>query len=571
MTSEKTNYDVIVVGSGAGGMTAAIRAHDQGLSVLMVEKSNRYGGTSAMSGGGIWIPNHGKSSGVSDSDTEAFQYIRELVEPSVTDARIHAYLKNGREMLNYMEDRTQLRYTAQDTYCDYYPERSGGKSGGRTLDPDACRGEDMLGEAFDQLNDQHVQVLAMGRYAMTMEEGRKMFSKEPGWMLLMCKLMFNYWRDIPQRLRSKRDRRLVLGNALIGRLRRSMMDRKIPLWLNTSLQDLVSEAGKVSGITVTQAGKTTTLTANKGVILAAGGFEHNQEMREKYLPQPTSSRWSAGNLSNTGDAILAGQQLGAATSMMEHAWWGPSVRLDTEDKARVLFVEKSLPGMIFVTAEGKRFANEAAPYQDYGPNAYGANAAPAYAIFDARYRKQYMFGPMIQAEFMPDSRLPKELANGFYEKAETLAELAQKLGVDAQGLQATLTAFNEFAKTGKDEDFQRGDSIHDKYYGDKTNEPNFCLAPVDQAPFYGAKVYPGDLGTKGGLLTDANARVLREDGAVIEGLYAIGNCSASVMGSTYPGAGSTLGPAMTFGFVAANHMAAGEKASAESSADALAG
>lgn len=556
MTSEdgQTEFDVIVVGSGAGGMTAALRAHDLGLSVLVIEKSDRYGGSSAMSGGGIWIPNHGKSSTVADSYDEAFDYMRNLVELSVSDERIHAYLQTGPEMLAYLEGSTRVSYTPQDTYCDYYPDRPGGKNGGRTLDPDPYDGR-KLGPEFENLREQHIQELALGRYALTMAEGRQIFSKESGWLTVMLKRMASYWLDISQRVRSKRDRRLVLGNALIGRLRHSMLERDISLWLNCGLQELIYAEGRCCGVRIFRDGRSATLHAKRGVILAAGGFEHNQAMRDEYLPQPSSTRWSAGNPSNTGDAIRAGQQLGAATDLMQHAWWGPAVRLESEPIARILFIEKSLPGLIFVTADGRRFANEAAPYQDYGPNAYGAAAAVAYAIFDNRYRQKFIFGPLVQAEFMPDKRLPKALQSGFYEKAPTAAELARRLGISPQGLEETLAEFNEYARAGEDIRFERGANLHDRYYGDKNHKPNPCLAPLEHAPFYGVPVYPGDLGTKGGLLTDVDARVLRQEGTVIEGLYAIGNCAASVMGSSYPGAGSTLGPAMTFGYRAANKLA----------------
>ncbi|MCH9692231.1 MAG: FAD-dependent oxidoreductase [Gammaproteobacteria bacterium] len=552
--SKNYTVDVIVVGSGAGGMTTALRAHDQGLSVLMIEKSNRYGGSSAMSGGGIWIPNHNKPSAITDCYEDAYTYLRQLVEPSVSDERLHTYLKMGPQMLGYLEAKTRTSFTPQDSYCDYYPDRIGGKAGGRTLDPDPYDGR-QLGNELQRMRNQHIQTLILGRYALTMAEARQMFSKDSGWLGIMVKRMAGYWLDIRQRLHSKRDRRLSLGNALIGRLRHSIMDRDIPLWLNTSLEEICYEQGQATGIKAIRNGKTLTLKANRGVVLAAGGFEHNQTMRETYLPHPTSETWSAGNPANTGDAIRAAQQLGAKTDLMEHAWWGPAVRVPGEASARILFVEKSLPGIIFVDQQGKRFANEAAPYQDYATNAYAAEAVPAYAIFDNRYRQKFMFGPMNPAGITPDKRLPKALNQGFYHKANTPAELAQLLGINVQNLEQSLSEFNAFADAGKDKQFQRGTNLHDQYYGDKNQQPNPCLGALHQAPFYGVPIFPGDLGTKGGLLTNTNAQVLHKNGEVLNGLYAIGNCAASVMGSRYPGAGATLGTAMTFGYVAANHLA----------------
>ncbi|GAB3103942.1 FAD-dependent oxidoreductase [Aestuariicella hydrocarbonica] len=557
--TETTTYDVIVVGSGAGGMTAALRAFDQGLSVLLIEKSELYGGTSAMSGGGIWIPNHGKPSSVQDCYDEAFTYMRGLVEPCVSDERIHTYLTKAPVMLRYLEAHTHARFDPQDSYCDYYPDRPGGKSGGRTLDPAPYDGA-LLDDEMARLRPSHVQTVVMGRYTLTMAEARKVFSKASGWMSLMLKVVAQYWLDWPQRRRSSRSRRLVLGNALVGRLRHSMLDRNIPLWLNTALEELLYEAGRCTGVRVQKNGQPLTLMARKGVILAAGGFERNQAMRDQYLPQPSSIDWSAGNPANTGDAIRAGQKLGAHTDLMAHAWWGPAVKVEQEPLARILFVEKSLPSLIFVNRDGKRFSNEAAPYQNYGASAYTGleeegNAVPAYAIFDSQYRKKYLFGPMLQSEVTPDALLPKHLKDNFYHKADSLEALAATLGLPVQNLRQTVDRFNRMAKAGEDTDFHKGGNLHDQYYGDASHSPNPCLGTLSKAPFYAVKVYPGDLGTKGGLLTDTHARVLHENGEVINGLYAIGNCSASVMGSTYPGAGSTLGPAMTFGYLAANHLA----------------
>jgi len=557
--SDTTNtVDVVVVGSGAGAMTAAIKAHDEGLSVLMIEKSDVYGGTSAMSGGGIWIPNHGKPSTIQDSPEDAWEYTRGLVEDCVSDERLKAYLERGSEMLRYMEANTRLEYEPQDIYPDYYPEEKGGKPGGRTLDPMPHDGT-ALGDEFHKMRGQHPATVVMGRYGMTMAEARQVMSKEPGWIKVMCTVMAKYWCNLGARFKGRRDTRLVLGNALIGRLRHSMMDRNIPLHLNTALEELITDNGRVVGVKAKQDGKTIQLFARKGVILGAGGFERNQKMREQYLPRPTSTDWTGGNPHNTGDAIQAGQALGAATSLMEHAWWSPAVKLESEDFARLLIVEKSLPGMIFVNSQGERYANEAAPYQDYGPNCYGAHSTqastvPAYGIFDARYRKKYMLGPMMPGEVTPDALLPKAVKNGFFEKADTVDELAAKVGLPAERLTKTLERFNDFARKGKDKDFDRGGNLNDKYYGDKTNTPNPCLGEIAKPPFYAVRVYPGDLGTKGGLLTDEHARVLKDNGEVIEGLYAIGNNSASVVGTKYPGAGTTLGPAMTFGYLAACHL-----------------
>jgi 3-oxosteroid 1-dehydrogenase len=300
------------------------------------------------------------------------------------------------------------------------------------------------------------------------------------------------------------------------------------------------------------------IRARKGVVLAAGGFEGNQEMRERYLPNPTRSEWSCANRHNTGDAIRMGQQLGAAVDLMSDAWWGPTTVVPGEEYARMLVIEKSLPGSILVNKAGERFVNEAAPYIDV-VNAMHAKdspekpCVPAYLVFDAKFRKKYPCGPLLQASQQPDWSLPRELKQGYFKKADTLEGLAAQLGIDASGLAESVRRVNEYARTGDDLDFHRGETVFDRYYGDENVTPNPCLAPIDTPPYYGFEAYPGELGTKGGLQTDAAAQVLNESGKVIAGLYAIGNCSASVMGHTYPGAGSTLGPATTFGYIAARH------------------
>jgi 3-oxosteroid 1-dehydrogenase len=298
------------------------------------------------------------------------------------------------------------------------------------------------------------------------------------------------------------------------------------------------------------------------VILAAGGFESSQAMRARYLPSPTRAEWTCANPDNTGDLIALGMGIGAAVDLMDDAWWGPTTVVPGEARARMLVIEKSLPGSILVNKRGERFVDEALPYVDvvnamYAKNTPDAPSVPAYLIFDATFRHKYPCGPFLQGSLQPDWALPKRLRREYLRKADTIDGLAALLGIDAAGLQATVAKVNGYARSGVDLDFHRGDTVFDRYYGDATVTPNPCLAPIEKPPFYGIEAYPGELGTKGGLQTDAHARVLREDGSVIPGLYAIGNCSASVMGRTYPGPGSTLGPATTFGHIAARH-AAGE-------------
>jgi 3-oxosteroid 1-dehydrogenase len=290
------------------------------------------------------------------------------------------------------------------------------------------------------------------------------------------------------------------------------------------------------------------------VLLAAGGFERNQEMRNEFLPQPALSEWTAGSPGNTGDAIRKGRELGAALDLMDQAWWVPVTMVPEEITARLLVIEKGLPHTIFVNKLGKRFVNEASPYVNivaamYETNTPESPCVPAYMVFDANYRKKYPCGPFLQSSQQPDWALPKRYHEDYLYKADSLAELARKIGIDEKGLVETVKTFNENARRGVDPDFRRGEALFDRFYGDANVQPNPCLGPLEKAPYYAILAQPGEMGTKGGLVTDTHARVLRDNGEAIEGLYAVGNSSASVMGPTYAGAGATIGPAMTFGYI----------------------
>jgi 3-oxosteroid 1-dehydrogenase len=388
--------------------------------------------------------------------------------------------------------------------------------------------------------------------------------------VLLLWLFARYWLNVPARLRGREDDRLTLGTALVGRLRKSMLDRGIPLWLNTRASELIVEDGRVVGARVQREGRSLRIRARRGVLLASGGFERNLEMRIAYQQPPITASWTAGNPHNLGDGIRMGEAVGGDLDLMEEAWWTP-VSMLPNDYAYLLVVEKSMPGGILVNRAGQRFTNEAAPYGDvvhaiYAKNKPDASTIPAHLVFDARYRRSYPVGPLGPAKLQPDSAIGKRLRRDFLHKADTLAELAARIGVDAQGLEQAVERFNAQARAGRDSDFGRGDSAYDRYYSDAKIKPNPSLAPLTEAPFYAIAVYPGDLGTKGGLRTDVHARVLRKDGSVIAGLYATGNCAASVMGTSYPGAGGTIGPAMTFGYLAAAHAAAADSSQQQSAA-----
>jgi 3-oxosteroid 1-dehydrogenase len=554
-------FEVVVVGSGAGGMMTAICAHDLGQSVVVLEKSEVYGGTSAISGGGVWVPcNHLMgATGGSDSYDDALIYLRAATRGTVSEERLRGYLDHAPQMLRYLEERTRLRYRPMPNYSDYYPNLAGSKSGYRTLDPIPFNAAE-LGSDFEKMRPPQPGTLIGGRIAMTAGEAHTLLCKERGWVALVMRRMAAYWLDLPWRFRSRRDRRLTLGSSLVGSLRRSMMDRKIALWLKTPLDSLLFDSRRVTGVVATTGRGSIRIAARRGVILAAGGFEHNQAMREQYLPKPTQAEWTVTPPENTGDAIRAAHSLGAQLALMDHAWWAPTVFVSGREKRRAVFVERALPGCVLVNRIGQRFVDEAAPYSDIVYAMYadheksGANL-PAYLVFDADFRRKYPIGPLLPAMVRPDKSLPASWIGTVYFKADSLDALSQQIEVDASGLRATVERMNGYAQSGEDREFGKGSNRFDRYYGDVNVRPNPCLAPIAKPPFYAIRIDAGDIGTKGGLLTDQFARVLRSDGQPIAGLYATGNTSAAVMGPSYPGAGSTLGPAMTFGYVAAHHLA----------------
>jgi len=556
------DFDVVVIGSGAGGMTAALCAAGEGLSAVVLEKSDQYGGTSAVSGGGIWIPCNDDvaKNGGRDSYAEALTYMKHLTAGEVPLPRIEAYLKNAPEMVRHLRNKFGVLFRGVRLYPDYYPDQPGGKDGYRSMEPvefDASK----LGADYDRQRPPFAGTQVMGRISMNQVEAHILFTKGKGWVGLILKMMLRYVFDIAWRFKTKRDRRMTLGQALVGQLRYALHSRKVPLLLETGLETLIEENGQVVGVVAKQGGKTLRLHARRGVVLCSGGFESNQQMREQYLPKPTQVQWTGAPPINHGDGIRAGLALGARLGFMNLTWGSPTVHVPGAASQTTLFVERAMPNCVIVNKKGQRFVNEAAAYPDvvtamYEDNARGNGAVPAWFIFDGAFRKKYPAGLFLPAQMQPDSALPKDWLDKVYYRADTLDALAAKIGVDARGLGETVAKFNGYCEKGVDPEFGKGNTAIDRYYSDPQNQPNSCMGPLSTGPYYAIRLDPGEIGTKGGLWTDEHARVLREDGSRIEGLYAAGNCSAAVMGKTYAGAGSTLGPAMTFAYIAARDIAA---------------
>ncbi|HET8582351.1 MAG TPA: 3-oxosteroid 1-dehydrogenase [Jatrophihabitans sp.] len=539
-------YDVVVVGSGAAGMAAALTAQRHGLRAVVVEKAAHFGGSTARSGGGVWIPNNEvlRRDGVDDTPGAARTYLHHIVGDAVPADRIDAYLSRGPEALSFLLANSPLRMQWVPDYSDYYPEAPGGRVGGRSVEPKPF---DLrkLGVHRGELEPDYSA--APLNVAVTQADFR--------WATLMMRTPRGVARVLRIGLRwivstlLRRDL-AVRGQAFAAALRVGLLRAGVPVLLDTALEDLLVEDDAVTGVVVISDGQQRVLRARHGVVLACGGFEHNAALRRQYQRPPIGADWTVGAAANTGGGILAGERVGAALDLMDDAWWGPTIPLT--GGPWFCLAERTLPGGIMVDARGERFMNEALPYVEAVHRMYGdgdgpARHLPCWMVVDQRYRNRYVF-----AGVPPHRPFPRRWYDaGVVVQAGSVFELAAKIGVPADALRATVERFNGFVRAGRDADFGRGDSGYDRYYGDPTVKPNPCLAPIDQAPFYAITMVPGDLGTKGGLRTDVRARVLRADGSAIDGLYAAGNVSATVMGHTYAGPGATIGPAITFGYLAA--------------------
>ncbi|MDQ3032379.1 MAG: FAD-binding protein [Myxococcota bacterium] len=562
-----SSVDVLVVGSGGAGHCAALRARDLDLDVLLVEKLPRWGGNTAMSAGAIWIPAHPWAP-QPDSEDEGVRYLRAALRDGGSEAQLRAFVREGGRMLAYLVERSRLRLRCMETYPDYHDELPGGRAGGRGLETEPIDGE-LLADDFATLEAAYPGELMMGKFMMAMPEARRLL--EPGLSpyLAMSKGMLGYALRARRRARlGGRDPYLTMGQALMARMRLSLRDRKVPMWLEAPLTDLVVEGGRVVGAVVRRGAREVRVEARRGVVIAAGGFERNDALRERYHRAPSSASWSAGSAGNTGDGILIGERIGARldTAQMHEAWWTPATRPPGDDYNAVMVIEKSLPHGIFVNRRGERFTNEAASYTAVVQAMYADHAAtganvPCWWVIDATYRKRYPMGPVEPASITSDAQLAKKRPRwapgaGWLHRAATLDELATQIAVPAAALRATVERFNAHARAGEDRDFGRGASANDRYYSDARVRPNPSLGSIETAPFYAVQVFPSDLGTKGGLATDPGGRVLDTSDRPIPGLYAAGNSKTSAMGDAYPGPGVTIAEALTSGFLAAESIAA---------------
>jgi 3-oxosteroid 1-dehydrogenase len=555
--------DVLIIGSGGGGMTAALTAHAAGLDALVVEKSSHFGGSTALSGGGIWVPGAPaqRREGYVPSPEDVVEYLLRITDGLVSEARIRQYVDSAPQMLQFLERLSGwFEFVWKPGYADYYPELPGGSELGSTINVPAI---DLRKLGVDEQTLLQPLALAPKGIWLGPKDLRTFYRIRQSWAGkgVLLKLFSRMVRA-----RVFGERMAAIGQSLAARLRLAMRERGIPLWLDSPMAELVTDAdGSVTGAVLERNGGRQRIGARHGVILATGGFDHDLAWRKELLPE-VDQDWSFGNPAAMGDGIRAGEKVGAATELMDEAWWFPAIQWP-DGRMQFMLNERMMPAQFIVNGAGKRFINEAAPYMDFGHamidgQKSGVAHIPCWLITDHRSFNRYVVGghlpiPKVPGAPVPTGRKipPAWLESGVVKSAMTWDEMAAKIGVPADRLAETACRFNELARTGHDDDFNRGDSVYDNYYGDHTL-PNPNLYPLGDPPYYAFRIVLGDLGTSGGLLTDEHARVLRTDGTVVPGLYAVGNTSAPVMGRSYAGAGATIGPAMTFGYVAAKHAAA---------------
>lgn len=556
-------YDFIIVGSGGGSLCAALLYKTFGKRAVVLEKLDKVGGSTSYSGGVWWVPNNHLMAreGVPDSYERARQYFDACVTydgPATTPERREMFLKAGPRMAEFLE-RMGMKFYRPEGWSDYYDDRPGGEPRSRSLMAETFNIRE-LGPWADRL-----AVYAPSReFPLSSHEFTTLFLMRRHWKGKLKALQLG-WKIASAKLTGKDP--VANGHAIQGRMLQMALREQVPIFAETPVKELIVEQGRVVAVVAEHQGKTVRIGAKDGVLLNTGGFSRNQAMREKYGRHPTSARWTNANPGDTGETIEAAIGLGAAVDCMDTAWWViTSMSTDGSFPEGAVMpngdiwpfmhhIDLSFPYSMMVDQSGQRFCDEAGAYMEIGERMYerhhaGGKAIPSWTIFDARHRKWYPWGTQ-----QPGVTPKQWLESGYMKKANSLEEIATMCGIDPEGLKNGAERFNGFCRDGVDRDFNRGGRAFDRCHGDFTVKPNPNLGPIEQAPFYAVAMYPSDVGTAGGVVTDEYARVLREDGSIINGLYATGNCTASVVGRSYPGAGASIGPSFTFGFVAAHHAA----------------
>lgn len=549
------SVDLLIAGSGGGGLVAGLAALDCGLEPLIVEKQSLVGGSTGLSGGIVWLPNNPlmRADGIADSHEDGLAYLADVVgdvgAPSSPERR-EAFLRAGHEMINFLT-RKGVHLIRCAGWSDYYPNHKGGNASGRAVEGipfDAAR----LGDWRDKV--QPPLAKNYGYVVLTNElRSVQYFNRSPRAFAVAARVFLR-----TAAARAMRRQILTNGASLIAQMLKALMDLSDghpPLWTGAAMADLVVEDGRVVGARIVRDGTPLNVEARKGVLLAAGGFGHNKEMRRRYSgDQPNEGQWSIANAGDTGEALEAAMRLGAKTDLLDEAWWLPSVFIANGGAvAASLGSGRQRPGAIYVDPSGRRFCNESNSYVEVGKAMYANKAVPCWMIFDEGYVRRYVTSanPLKRNQPLP----PELIESGAVRRAPTIAELAGEIGLPADELARTIARFNRHAAKGLDPDFGRGQSAYNDCLGDPGYRPNAAIGPLATAPYYATRVLPSDVGTCGGVLTNEHAQVLDQQDQVIEGLYATGNTTATVMGRTYPGAGASIASSMVFGYVAARHAA----------------
>lgn len=550
--------DLLIAGAGPAGMTAALVASLEGLEVLLCEKSDQVGGTGSTSAGTLWIPGNSQSraAGFSDGSEQADLYLNALIGEATNRELRNAYLHTGPSAIDYLCARTDVQFLPCGTHPDYRSNMPGAAVAGRAIVPEPFDGR-LLGAEFRCIRPPVPEFMVFGGMMVGKADIPRLIGRfnSIANFIYSAKLFARYLVD---RLRYQRGTRIMMGNALIGRLFYSLRKRKVPILFDTSIVDVTGDRRGVSGARLHAGGKEILVRTRKGVVLATGGYAHNQRFREAFMPRPVPAH-SMSYEGNRGDGVDIGQRLGAAITPEQctSGLWTPVSIVPRPDGSKGLFphlvFDRAKPGLIAVNSAGRRFVNEAASYHDFVLAMFEAHktapSIPAWLICDRAFLEKYGLGVIY-----PGHRNPgKFVESGYLVSAYTVEELAGKITADPAQLRNTIARYNGFTATGVDIDFGKGETELNRFNGDAGHKPNPCIGPVATPPFYALAVWPADIAVSTGLATDANARVLGNDGKPIPGLYACGNDMASMMAGSYPGPGTTLGPAIVFAYRAVMH------------------
>ena len=555
-------FDVVVVGSGAGGMSTAITAKKNGLSVAIVEKEPVFGGTTAFSGGVLWIPlnRHARDAGIADSRDDAITYMKQETGNYYSAEAVEAFIDAGPEMVDFFERETAVQFVPT-LYPDYHPDVPGGVDVGRSILA-APFDTSALGRNLGRLRPPLSTITFMGMMFNSSNADIKHFfnaTKSLTSFAYVARRLANHFLEV---VRHGRGVQVTSGNALAARLAKSAFDLAIPVYTQSPASELLVEDGAVTGARVSTPTGDVTIRASRGVVIATGGFARDWDrLREAYPHlRRGGEHFTPVPEGNTGDGIRLAEKAGGKfeVAFASTSAWMPVSKVSYGNGREVAFphlLDRYKPGIIAVTREGRRFTNESESYHDVGAALMraceGQAETAAWLICDHPTIRKYGLG------FAKPAPVPlaPHIANGYVKKGRSLAELAEAAGIDRAGLEATVAEYNSHAGKGEDPAFGRGRTSFNRYLADPEHKPNPCVGPIVKGPFYALKIIMGDLGTFDGLRTTVTGQVLRADGSTIDGLYAVGNDRASIMGGNYPGAGITLGPAMTFGYITGRHLA----------------